>query len=447
MASRRGIAPERETAATMPTGWRDLWGVEYKYPSLARSTASLNITDEAPSCCHVNFNDFFPSNIHQVADTVATTIEAILRSNQTFEDPNLIQNIVHGDTVMGRRSVRQSSHDIGRIGIELDWSVNDGDDINVSKRSDFTSIRLASLILAGKLSRYQPYESQDNTCDDHRKQRPIAIYFNTVQQALEASRQLAQLKRLDVLHSDAKIGFNVTSVYDCIHIRCLCQRDSIPTDLIFSKEVISDMNSEKSSRSRRWRELVAGAVNPAVGLILVVQPTDYNDEFRPPGPSVGVVESLQRLVAAAAIEHLPVVLISPRFLKAQSSIASGWDQSGYHQQSSLYAGLEPPKGPTPWILRDFTPPAFCYVANALPLYDSEVIANRKSAPCRCSHLCLWQSVLHKGHAWHVFAAFREASSATYGYSCIATTSSSAGRPTRQLMRQLWNEYAQDLREA
>jgi hypothetical protein len=443
MASRRGIAPERERATVLPKDWRDFWGVEYKFPTTATSSAALDRTNDASPFWQGNIHDAFPSTIHQVTDTVAATIEAILRSNQTFLDPNLIQNTVHGNTVMGRRSVRHSSHDIGRIGIELDWSVNDGDDNEVSNRYDLSAVRLASLILAGKLSQYKPYESQERNSNCYQNQRPIAVYFNTVQQALEASRQLRQLKRMNFPHSEAKSGVNVSStlssVYDCIHIRCLCQGDSIPKDLTLSNEDFG------TSRSRRWRGLVAGAVNPAAGLVLIVQPTDYNDEYRPPGPSIGVVESLQKLVAAAAIEQLPVVLISPRFLKTQSFAASGWDQSGYHQQSSLYAGLEPPKGPTPWILRDFTPPAFCYVANALPLYDGETPTNRYGASCRCSHLSLWQSVMLKSHAWHVFAAFQEASSTTYEYSCIATTKNSAGRPTRQVMRQLWSEYARDLK--
>ena len=461
---RRWLKTEGGTELALSRDWRDIWGVEYRYPLVNFPSTSRISSDFAASTSFVNFSemDYFPSTIHQVTDAVAATIEAILRSNETFPDHNLMQNAVNGYSFSGRRSVRHPFHDRGRIGIELDWSSHSERDNSVIDRYDFSAVRLASLVLAGKLSHFQPYGSPDSERVDasngYKKKRPIAIYFNTVQQALEASRQLRQLKQLDLsrqipnVSEEIYCGDSVSmfpSFYDNIHIRCLCQGDTIPKDLIQFGEDAEKLTSE-ITRSRQLRRLVTGGVNPEAGVILVVQPTDFNSEHRPPGPSIGVVESLQRLVAAAAIEQLPVALISPRFLKAQSSPSSGWDQSGYHQQSSLYAGLEPPKGPTPWILRDFTPPAFCYVANALPLYGREALTNSKGIRARVSHLSLFQSVVHKGHAWNVFAASQETASDSCEYICIATTKNLAGRPTRQVMRQVWNDYVSwqlDMNEA
>jgi hypothetical protein len=473
MVHPRKLSIESERAVAVMEDWQDDWGVEYHYHHLMAAPSASRINSDLPtSFLNTSENDYFPSTVHEVTDAAASTIVAILHQNQTYPDPNRIQNTVHGDTVMGRRSVRHPNHDAGRIGIELDWSIQDADD-KYTLRNDYRAVRLASLVLAGKLSQSQTYESyskkrnsehldlkHSSTSDEAQQHRPIAIYFNTVQQALEASRQLWELKRLDLLQQKRNIvktatnKINVTtpfSIYDSVHIRCLCQGDTIPKELMQRSNELESLHafSEKTTRNRRWRQLTTGKVDPTAGLILVVQPTDYNDEYRPPGPSIGVVESLQRLVATAAVEQLPVVLVSPRFLKAQSSFSSGWDQSGYHQRSSLYGGLEPPKGPTPWILRDFTPPAFCYVANALSLNDSVTITKGRDTDyyCNYSHLSLWQSVLHKGHSWNLFAAFRQSAASTrLEYHCIATTRNVAGRPTRQLMRLLWSEYCRRQQE-
>jgi len=69
------------------------------------------------------------------------------------------------------------------------------------------------------------------------------------------------------------------------------------------------------------------------------------------------------------VARIPTILISPR-LDEQRQLQSRWngsgngrgDQSGY-QRSSTYGGVEPPIGPTPWLLRDFIPPVYSWVGS------------------------------------------------------------------------------------
>ena len=166
---------------------------------------------------------------------------------------------------------------------------------------------------------------------------------------------------------------------------------------------------------------------------MIVQPTDYNDEYPPPGPAVGALNDFQRIVAQAAIEELPIIALSPRFL-SNDSPSGGWDQSGY-QQSATYGGIEPPKGPTPWIMRDFSPPVFCWVGNAMSVERSPG-QNQNNNLCLISRLALTQSVMDEGHKWRVYAAKdcfcgHEREPTEYIY--LASTRSAAGRPTIDLL--------------
>jgi hypothetical protein len=72
-------------------------------------------------------------------------------------------------------------------------------------------------------------------------------------------------------------------------------------------------------------------------LVLVVQPTDWNNEVNPPSPSVGTVQQLQSLLAKASIARIPAVVVSPRLTEQFDE--RGIEQSGY-QQSSTYGGVE-----------------------------------------------------------------------------------------------------------
>jgi hypothetical protein len=522
--------------STNEKDWMVDWGFEFhsnnhNYHDISSDRTTIDTTtksvrnDKDHGLNAMIMGNYFPSTIDEVTDAVVATIAAVLQPSPSTQqqqqqsssitkttirqfDPNILHNTVYSDNIiMSQRPVRHPQRDMGRIGIELDWSIpaitpssttsNVGIDECFDSRfnvQDHSTIRYASLILAGKLSTHcvsnhpvtvskrkkslssQSQQEQQSTC------RPIAIYYNTVQQALVASRQLLQLKRLERFRQSQQQQppTHQPSIYDAIHIRSLCQDIDIPDALM---NATNTEQHQKMYTTKLGRRLSSGQMEPITsdtGMILIVQPTNYNDEFRPPGPAINVLESIQRLVSIAAIEQLPVIMISPRFLKgpsfsslsSSSSLLSGhWDQSGYYQQASFYAGLEPPPGPTPWILRDFTPPIFSYVANALsckiPLnnhrrmnydnntyYRNMVVNNDNRGAYYYSHLALWQSVLHQGHGWNVFAAIRRVpertlddrstgskqSSKFLTYHKIGTSNNAAGRPTRQLLRRIWNEY-------
>jgi hypothetical protein len=208
---------------------------------------------------------------------------------------------------------------------------------------------------------------------------------------------------------------------------------------------------------------LTGDIDPTKGLVLIVQPTDYNAEYSPPGPSVGTVEALQKLCASAAIEHVPTVVLSPRFLANEIPYSGGsWDQSGF-QQSAIYGGIEPPRGPTPWVMRDFSPPVFSWVGCALPLGRTSKFRDTMGEPSYYSGVSLLQSVMHKGHSWHLFVtkeqlgsdkqqheeqrtaasstAANSSSKTTKKYQYLASTKSASGRPTRNVLRRIFGEFA------
>jgi hypothetical protein len=215
-------------------------------------------------------------------------------------------------------------------------------------------------------------------------------------------------------------------------IKCLGEECDVPEKMKFHDTA---QKGEKAQRKARIRQ---GTVNPARGIVLIVQPTDFNEEYRPPGPSLGTVEALQKLVARATVEEIPTVLLSPRF----ATMEMGWEQSGY-QQSSSYGGVEPPRGPTPWVMRDFTPPVFSWIGRAIELPASDVYTytDERGYHCRYLGISLYQSFMQEGHSWHLFAVKRRSSSSNLEYEYIASTKSSAGRPTRELLLRVFSEFA------
>jgi hypothetical protein len=213
------------------------------------------------------------------------------------------------------------------------------------------------------------------------------------------------------------------------------------------------------------RNLANGKVDPTKGIILVVQPSDSNNEFKPPTPVFGTLNVLQRLLARSSVHLIPVVVISPRLTESfhnhqQGNV--GFDQSGF-QQSSTYGGIEPPKGTTPWLLRDFIPPVYSYVGCAYRLsrqqsqpftYLEEISSLSKVLNKNTNHddvgyltrVAITQSICQPGHPWHLFAVettiakslVSPSSSTRYHY--IASAQASAGRPTTSIIRDVLSEY-------
>lgn len=163
--------------------------------------------------------------------------------------------------------------------------------------------------------------------DRKSKSRPVALFFNTLRQTLLASKELQLLQKIAKLQ-------NREGLYDNIRILCLGQ-DGIPQDMV--KETPRDT---KGKQRRKWggsKQLSEGMVNPKNGMILIVQPTDFNSEANPAAPVIGTVQQLQMLLARASIAHIPAVVISPRL--TEQFDGRGIEQSGY-QRSSTYGGLE-----------------------------------------------------------------------------------------------------------
>ena len=171
--------------------------------------------------------------------------------------------------------------------------------------------------------------------------------------------------------------------------------------------------------------------------------SDFNEEFRPPGPAIDSVSHLQKLAARAAVENLPIVVISPRFLVHQPTLTNNWDQTGF-QQSSVFGGSEPARGPTPWILRDFFPPAFVWVGKAASLVNrTPRLSDHDDSVDRevpyFSRVTMMQSVLNECHAWHLFGAKEHRGKTTYQY--LASTSTSSGRPTLSIIHSVFDEWS------
>lgn len=330
----------------------------------------------------------FPTSVDAVATEAWRAIAATIHKKQRM-DPNESSNAMTG-SIHGYRPVRKQ-HDVGRIGIEIDGpkylysghSVTDND-----------AVRRVALKLAVKLSQ-GPWDGFEGA-DRKPFLRPVAVYFNTIKQSLVASQEMNLLRRAN--NKEAQ-----NDSLEQITIKTLGQDKAIPTHM-------------RSNVDTRQRGLHKGTVDPTQGMLIIVQPTDYNDEFRPPGPAIGALGDLQQLTARASAENLVVIVISPRFLVMDQG---HWDQSGY-QQSSTYGGAEPAKGPTPWVLRDFTPPVYCWVG-------SGVTGKTK--------IGLTQSVLHENHSWHVFCGTDRQ------YKYLASTKTSSGRPTSQIMKLIYEEWA------
>lgn len=418
----------------------------------------------------------FPDTVDACTDAAWEAIAATLY-NKSKMDPNVVQNVLRGDTVHGRRPVR-GPKDAGRIGIEIDGASCLFRNMNMNSRSDSgmgmvretdtatmttlqaihsnkinaSAIRRVSLVLAGKLSQgpWKGYEKPSKDKDSPLQGRQVAVYFNTIKQALAASQELQLLKRIEqeAKNHDDSSGTS----YDNVQVLCLGENDGVPKGM--------NDKSGRDGKKTMAASLTNGVIDPTKGLLLVVQPTDYNAEYRPPGPSVGTVEAFQRLVASAAIAKVPTVVLSPRFLANEIPYSGSWEQSGY-QQSAIYGGLEPPRGPTPWVMRDFSPPVFSWVGRALSLgRTSDEFRNVKGDACRYSGVSLMQSVMHQGHSWHLFASQEcqkeqqdsqewSGSTATSteiireptNYQYLASTKSASGRPTRNVLRRVFGEFA------
>jgi hypothetical protein len=367
----------------------------------------------------------FPQTVEEVVDKAFDAIAGTLCHKQRL-DPNVASN-ARSKSIFTHRPVRNQG-DAGRLGVEIDGAELLFQGEHRSRRSSGDAIRGVALKLAAKLSSnqfWEAFEDEETIAEHTLASRPVTVCFNTIRQALVASQELRKLKQEEAEPRSRTQSTNqIMTSYDNVIIQCLA--DGIPVE----------MRMDRTQR-RRYRGLADGHVNATRGIFIIVQPTDYNAEYPPPGPAVGAINNFQTIVAQASIEEIPMIALSPRFLSNDAPSGGGWDQSGY-QKSSTYGGLEPPKGPTPWVMRDFTPPVYCWIGSAVSL-ASPSKRHEEYKQCYLSRVALTQSVMHEQHSWHMFAAKdcvqgHRKSPTSYVY--LASTRSAAGRPTRALIGKI-----------
>lgn len=286
----------------------------------------------------------FPSTFEEVADQAFEAIAGTICGLQR-PDPNVASNAMHSSVLDYRpthspyASVKRwnngeehpvskakvSKKDLeapARMGIEIDGAsfllTKEHLQSDIKGTAEGRAMIIFSLELAQRLvaSPWDGFEKASSGL------RPCALFYNTMDQALMASRELNRLKGEP--HRNA-------NVLDNIHVSWLGQ-GSLPTHM---------------ERKRKKQ--------PTNGIVLVVKPTDYDIDS--PIPNVGrptvyadCIEKLQRILFQASASSLPSIVISPRLTELAPLVQPvtthtyktgpwGHDQSNY-QRSATYGGIE-----------------------------------------------------------------------------------------------------------
>lgn len=433
----------------------------------------------------------FPSTFDEVAENAYDAIRGTILGLQ-LPDPNAAVNAMHrsvldyrpthpyhassrnldGETWGQSNGGTSKTKTAARMGIEIDGAAYllRSEDLRGRERStdEGRALRILSLKIACRLASLR----DDELCNGS-----VAVYYNSIDQTFLASNDLRRLRET----CDASLS----SSFDRIQILCVGQH-SLPHNML-----------------RRRRKTSTN------GLILIVKPTDYNfdspvaienefdssDETKQttyyPTIHSDIIDKLQSLLFQAAASSVPAIVISPRLSELpplqQYSTSyryktgpSGFEQSGF-QQSATYGGLEPPVGPTSWILRDLIPPVYVWVGCSLDLLSGAKIAGqrRKVLPSintiieRCkqqsvdsnsagegsyvfySRLALTQSSMDSGHMYHLFAVKETAEvfpdhqnaytrdviwKSTYEF--MGSVKASLGRPTCEVMNDVFTEWTE-----
>jgi len=450
----------------------------------------------------------FPSTFGEVADEVFRAISGTICGLQR-PDPNVASNAMHqsvldyrptqphwasrrrwangddGDDFTVKQLIKKGEDAPARMGIEIDGAAYLSDQSNDEGRA----MRIISLQIAQRLCSY-PWDGGEKSV----RPRSVAVYFNSLKQSLLASRELSDWK------SKIKKSFD----HDYLdHIKILCiGQDSLPSNMV----------KEKKKRNQQTRKTQSTDTIPE-NIILIVKPTDYDtDSLIPvhgdphssaaidhrPTIQANVVDKLQTLLFQASASSVPAVVLSPRLselppLQAMSETykrtgPSGFEQSGF-QKSATYGGIEPPVGPTSWLLRDFVPPIYVWAGCAnfikqrkhsrqsiaasfrqqqcdMPMEEDGSDVNGPSDEQTYSYysrVALTQSAMETGHSWHMFAVQEKlkpphlysSSSAKQShahrggqlerdvsYHYIGSTNASRGRPSRRIMNDVFEEFCE-----
>ena len=342
-----------------------------------------------------------------------------------------------------------------RMGIEID-----GASFLLSKehiQSDIKGTAEGRAMIIFSLELAQRLVSSWSDFEDARSSdlRSCAVFYNTMDQALMASRELSRLKK--ERHRDR-------NVLDRINVSWLGQ-GSLPAHM----------------EKKRKKE-------PSNGLVLVVKPSDYDVDSPIPNiaqPTVyaDCIENLQRILFQASASSLPAVVISPRLTELAPLVQPvtthtyktgpwGHEQSNY-QRSATYGGVEPPVGPTSWLLRDLMPPVYVWIGCSLDIAGANNVRKRKllSKPSLrsiaesyrnqqgeggldtssaddameysfYSRLAMTQTSMETGHSWNIWAVKENASNEDWQstHKFIASTIASRGRPNSGIMKDVFTEW-------
>ena len=257
----------------------------------------------------------------QVVNDVFDAIAGTLYDKQK-PDPSIASNAM-STSLFTYRPTRASSEE-GRIGIEIDGA----EFMFPYKISADKAQRIFSLILAAKLSHDVSWGQFENDTYPADSFRPVVLSFNTIEEALLARQEMMILQSKCRTEEEQKAFENIIV------------------------QTLSDGLPQILNKPKKRGKLNLSA-DPKKGLLLIVQPTDYNHNFDPARPSLNALEDFQKSVTSAVIQNTPVVVLSPRFSSYAETEAPDNDiyQNNF-QQASYYGGREPPRGPALSILRD-----------------------------------------------------------------------------------------------
>jgi hypothetical protein len=310
----------------------------------------------------------------------------------------------------------------GRIGIELEGAEYLFDDLKKenqriggggggtleSKHSSRAHRRWA-VLLAMKLATHESWKDYDDRHayrgDEKQQQgqsppsppyRPVILSFNTLKEALLARGEMQYVQQSSRQYIDDDDYYD-QQVFDYIVIQTIS--DGLPAIL------------HRPQKKRRRVKGIDYSVNPTKGLLILCSPTDYSHEYEPPGPAVHSLTEFQKTAAMALIHETPVVVLSPRFVsffdETTEPSPGGYhynsrtsNQNGY-QQAGYYGGNEPPRGMSPWLMRDFFPPSYSWISWVIRYNnDNNNEFTSLSSTCR---IIMTNSVMNKVR--HFFCIF------------------------------------------
>ena len=416
----------------------------------------------------------FPSTFEDVADHAFEAIAGTICGQQHL-DPNVASNAMHTSVLDYRpthnpyASIKKwsdgekrtvSKKDLeapARMGIEIDAASfllsKEHLDSDIKSTAEGRAMVIFSLELARRLVA-SPWTGFEEGATDL---RPCVVFYNTMDQALIASHELSRLKE--------KARIADRDILDQIYMSWLGQ-GSLP------------IHMEK----KRKKE-------PTNGIVLVVKPTDYdNDSLIPnlgqPTVYADCVEKLQRILFQASAYALHTIVVSPRLTELAPLVQPitphtyktgpwGHEQSLF-QRAATYGGIEPPVGPTSWLLRDLIPPVYVWIGCALDISGASSLRKRKLSKRSLrslaklyrdqqmmipeedqhfddndaaeysfySRLVMTQTSMGSGHTWNIFAVKENASSKDWQstHQFIGSAMPSRGRPNRGIMKDVFAEW-------